>query len=184
MDQDYNFPFEGSETLRLERTAGIGPYQHDRNQSLPNAALQRDHSIRAGVRPARAATFSRGAALTHGRRQSHRQYASISQQQLTTTVSGPDQQAKGTVLHATDSNGGLGYGTAITSVDASHNLQGNSAPSNDNDANGSVSMDAFEPTQRSASGPAATYNYNNNKSSDPKTPSEYALHILFTQVSP
>ena len=52
MDQDYNFPFEGLETLRLERTAGIGPYQHDRNQSLPNAALQRDHSIRAGVRPA------------------------------------------------------------------------------------------------------------------------------------
>lgn len=173
MEQEYQFPGGGNKQQESENDGGAGTgsaqkpvtNNHDRNLSLPsNTTLQREVSGKS--RPTRAATYSR----PNFRKSSK------------PAVAGPENRQQPSPPPT------IPQGLAISTTTA------NTASYSKATAVGTPTSGEFDVTaQRSVSGPASSAATTvtattsttkpQQKSSDPKTPSEYALHILFTQVS-
>lgn len=174
MEQEYQFPGGGNKQQETENDGGAdasltqvpGSNGHDRNLSLPsNTTLQREVSGKS--RPMRAATYSRP------------NFRKASKPSVATSENNWQQPSPPPTIPQ-----GLAINTTMANTATYPKATAVSTPTS-----GEFDVTA----QRSVSGPAssaattATATANTTKpqqkSSDPKTPSEYALHILFTQVS-
>lgn len=179
---------------------------HDRNQSLPTVALRRDNSLyQPHARPSRAATYVRPAvyrgqngAPTALPSQPGRgalglkipgdaatpdiasPAGSIPPGTPASVVPGDEQLYIASGQHAPISIPQLGDSASSPyTAQPPQGFNGVHIPSQ-----AQAPVQAPEMPQRSVSGPAQTQKQQLKqvKSGEPKTPSEYALHILFTQV--
>lgn len=174
MEQEYQFPGGRNTQQESENDSGAdisstprpGTNGHDRNLSLPsNTSLQREVSGKS--RPTRAATYSRP------------NFRKSSKPPVATTPENWQQNSPPPTIPQ-----GLAINTTMANTSTYPKATAVSTP---------TSREFDVAAQRSVSGPAssaattATATSSTTKppqkSSDPKTPSEYALHILFTQVS-
>lgn len=173
MEQEYQFPGGGNKQQESENDGGAGMGStlrsgtngHDRNLSLPsNTPLQREVSNKS--RPTRAATYSRP------------NFRKSNKPPIATPENWQQHSPPPTIPQ------GLAINTTMANTSSYPKATAVSTPTS-----GEFDVAA----QRSVSGPASSAATTatatgsttkpQQKSSDPKTPSEYALHILFTQVS-